>query len=983
VHPNKNRLLLILLICLCCRLTSAQSYSYKHYTIFDGLVQNQVTALFHDDKGFIWVGTKSGVSRFDGVAFKNYTYKDGICKGMVVGFFEDNENKLYCMTSNGYSVLINGKFRIVDTFREAGTFDVHGPFSAGNKSFFLVSIANKLYKCNSRGRSYYKTVGKYESIMGYFIDKDKNEYISTPTDFYKINDDGSLQNICNLRVSDLYNYANGDYVIAKNILVSNDMKASLFFLGHGQVRRKFDQEAKYFANWSCRIDDDKIMLLRSDEEWVIIDTSGRELSHDRNEEFVSIADLMQDREGNIWLGTEAGLFRLQSFAFQNYTEDIGLDKYVWSIIEAADSSIWFATYNGVILRYDHGIIKHMTGYEQFVSDNNRFYMGGIRTSAGHMLFPDNEGIIIDYYKGKFSRYFDKKLPGLSTTLCIYEDTASRLLYFGTYGLFVYNEKSGENQYLPLNQVIIKCISKDKFNRVWLCTAKKILLFDGHKIISFGKNEMKFNSGATSCEKDSRGNMWLGSDEGLYVYSYQKITKLFDVPFFFTKMYKDSFMLAGTITGFYYIDLNKYYSGKKSYYKFFDRFNGFTGIECGQNGTCIDAEGNIWIPTSESVVKFMPGKLAENIREPRTYIYNVAVAGKNLQWETVLNEYNFADTLIMFSHNQNNLRISYQGISLSCPEKVMYRTRILGYEEKWSNVTDFKRSTFTNLDPGRYTFEVIACNADGVWNTEPAKLTFEIIPAYWQTWWFRLIAISLAIILITVIIYLIFRYRRNKELERREIEKEIASMQVNTINAQLDPHFIFNAITAIGTEVQENNTEKAYAYFVKVSNLLRSSLTGHEKISRSLGKEIEFVTNYLVLQKYRFGERFEYNISTGPDIDLSFEVPKMCIQIFVENAIKHGLEQIRSGGVLDISITATGNVLQAVIADNGIGRKRSAQIKGNSTGIGLQAFKKFFEILNRFNTNKAGFEIEDLYKESGEAAGTHVVVRIPLDYKLTF
>ena len=98
-------------------------------------------------------------------------------------------------------------------------------------------------------------------------------------------------------------------------------------------------------------------------------------------------------------------------------------------------------------------------------------------------------------------------------------------------------------------------------------------------------------------------------------------KVFDECFFFLKQYKNQYIIAGGVKGFYFIDIEKFYAKSPDYARFFDRFNGFIGIECGQNGSCIDNKGHIWIPTSDKVVEFMPEKFKLNNNPPQTHIYH--------------------------------------------------------------------------------------------------------------------------------------------------------------------------------------------------------------------------------------------------------------------------------------------------------------------------------------------------------------------------
>jgi LytS/YehU family sensor histidine kinase len=158
------------------------------------------------------------------------------------------------------------------------------------------------------------------------------------------------------------------------------------------------------------------------------------------------------------------------------------------------------------------------------------------------------------------------------------------------------------------------------------------------------------------------------------------------------------------------------------------------------------------------------------------------------------------------------------------------------------------------------------------------------------------------------------------------------------------------------------------------------LKNADKITRTLKEELSFVENYLSLQKFRFDNRFDYIINVTPEIDMSIIIPKMCIQIFVENALKHGIEHLLSDGLLAVTIWSDSKGFNAIIQDNGVGRAKSKQYNSHSTGVGLKVFTDFFAIMNKYNSMQAGFTIEDLFLDNGESAGTKVCLFIPEGYQ---
>jgi sensor histidine kinase YesM len=161
--------------------------------------------------------------------------------------------------------------------------------------------------------------------------------------------------------------------------------------------------------------------------------------------------------------------------------------------------------------------------------------------------------------------------------------------------------------------------------------------------------------------------------------------------------------------------------------------------------------------------------------------------------------------------------------------------------------------------------------------------------------------------------------------------------------------------------------------------LQLAITGN-KLQLLLQKELEFVTSYCELQKLRFGNRFEFNISVSPDVSQTTPVPKMIIQSFAENAIKHGLENKKGHGVLEISIRNLDEGVEVTIRDNGIGRAAAAEMRTHGAGTGLKNIAGIVEAINKVNKDMITFSLTDLYNND-VASGTEVRVFLPYNYSL--
>jgi two-component sensor histidine kinase len=231
------------------------------------------------------------------------------------------------------------------------------------------------------------------------------------------------------------------------------------------------------------------------------------------------------------------------------------------------------------------------------------------------------------------------------------------------------------------------------------------------------------------------------------------------------------------------------------------------------------------------------------------------------------------------------------------------------------------------------------------------------------------------------ILLIRRINTFQVVEKESLKQRLVTLQLQGIKAQLDPHFTFNTLNSVASLIYLDDRQAAYDYMNKFTQLLRVMLKDAERLYRSLGEEIDFVTTYLDLEKLRFGEKFEYYIETGEGVSQKEQVPKLVLQTFAENAVKHGLMPCAAGGILKIKAELISDYLKLTIEDNGIGRERAEGIS-TSTGKGLKLTSEFYEILNQINKKPIKHNITDLYTDEGKASGTRVEVWVPVEKNIS-
>jgi sensor histidine kinase YesM len=207
-----------------------------------------------------------------------------------------------------------------------------------------------------------------------------------------------------------------------------------------------------------------------------------------------------------------------------------------------------------------------------------------------------------------------------------------------------------------------------------------------------------------------------------------------------------------------------------------------------------------------------------------------------------------------------------------------------------------------------------------------------------------------------------------DLKLERVEKTLIEARLNALRLQLEPHFLFNALNAISSELSINQ-KLARDMIEDLAVLLRQSLDCQDRTEITLAQELTLLDHYVSIQRVRFAERLEVKMEIEP-ATLTTMVPPMMLQPLVENAIRHGIERRMSGGMITISAAAVGDQLHVHVLDNGVGVPRNWRME-NAKGLGLRVTRE---------------RLEALYPECGEdcftirrreTGGTEVAIRIPL------
>jgi sensor histidine kinase YesM len=247
---------------------------------------------------------------------------------------------------------------------------------------------------------------------------------------------------------------------------------------------------------------------------------------------------------------------------------------------------------------------------------------------------------------------------------------------------------------------------------------------------------------------------------------------------------------------------------------------------------------------------------------------------------------------------------------------------------------------------------------------------------------------LFLVILVLVGFFIFRNlnlkRKNEKLkgakQQAELQEKATRLEMQALRAQMNPHFIFNCLSSINCFILENDTEKASDYLTRFSRLIRMVLNNSEKSLITLEEELKMLGLYLDMERLRFENSFDYNITYTNDVDAaSVLIPPLLLQPFCENAIWHGLMHKDGHGHLNINILKEKEFLNCIIIDDGVGKAKAEALNSLSVkkekSMGLKITAERLSLFNGEREMDHFYEIDDLLNENGNIIGTKVSVKI--------
>jgi len=986
---NAIRLLLVLMIIPASVIFAAnhqrlnKSFVYKHFDSKNGLSSNQTSHIFQDTKGYLWISHWKGLSRFDGNNFVNFRDVDGLFASSSFDMIEFVPDHFLVQHTKGISLFTPQK----QTYKVAFPDTINGlRIGQGlyhNNQFWIFNCYSSTSKkiCHLKYDENWITEPEAfgDIILSILQPKpNQNAYLLSEKSVYQLNN-GSFSKVKTLKHkyasfaidqdNICWGFSKSDrrfYMIAIEGSIFTEIPTNLF------AQNLIDQERP-----DCFIvlpDNEGIVYFNSKYELFLATKSGnKQLGHS----FSLIRQMLIDKEKNLWIATEEGIFNFYRLDFERVKLTFS-DKsdMFWSIAQFGKNRIVAGRFGfGFVELLDSVWIQVPMNYSKDIRSGmepNAAYMGAISTNQQEAWFPVWHGLVKFDKSGQW-----KTFPLPTTPEHLYIDSKSQdTIFAATSGGMLTIGPNDKIDWIGKSAGFSgfqnESIVKDKFNRFWLGSSQgPVQVYDGKRVLS--ANETPEMSNVISSVKDSKENLWFGTDKGLFYYDYSSTKQIkaetMNESIDLLVNYNDSILVALGFKKLILINYKNIPFGIKIYNEY----------ELGvmQNTYMIDNQGYLWFSTMYDLIRFNPLKLinhsSNHILQP--FVSSVEYSADNVHWKK-------HKQLIIPEIKNNNLKFSYIALVYKNQEQLQYRTFLENFDT-WSQPTANREVYYTNLEPGQYRLGV-QCSVDGQnWSPVSYSDFVEIKAIWYQIIWVRIVLLGLLILSLLALSYKINNNLNKAKIRKLTEQKNLNQLQLQLVRSKQIPHFSGNALANIEHYIFTADLKQANKYLSKLSRLLNQTDQDADKPARPLIKELDLVQLYLELEIMRFGDdSIAYEILIDETVDKEILIPNMLLHTWVENAVRHGLRHKKGKGLIVIAASQKNNILHLLVEDNGIGRDNANKMGTAGSGKGLQILKSQFEIYNQFNELKIQMDIVDLLTEDGEAAGTRFSIDIPANYSFS-
>lgn len=1013
-------------------LGQAEQYRFINFGIRDGLNDKYVYTAVQDKKGYMWFGLATGLYRYDGHVFRHYNSpvdKPGQTIGNVLQALGiDDAGHLWIGSLN----TLQWYNPVTNTF---WTPDYSQPAlrNMGNSYFYNFTTGKNGDMWLATGKNYFFRFNKKDSSFTHFnrypatasratlrvILNGETVYAVHSEGLYEFGSDGNLHGFYKMPVDEI---TNACYYAPANALLITTYNAGLLAFSLQEKKYIFD-----FAPNEILNKENKFSVTSAADGTVFIGSyplvryqpSTKELLHFRkggseyNIGAEKIACLYFDRENNLWICSHNGLSMLpwQNNQVQTITlidpvsgnnvEPTGVFRSPGTndLLITNTSTAGLIIFNTENRRLTTLVNTHAKNF------TDKRIIGLIMAPDSTIYLSDNKQLFKYQPTTKALVPFDirdqhgKPVAGIGRN--IYDSKG--VIYIHSYNNGFYTWDYNQNKVTHYNKwEVDKTDSSGSDNYIAPCLVDR----NGYCWMTSTNGVYRYNPAAATAShigiaeqpgvpvmgktnyiaEDRAGHIWIVTDaSGLYewyIENDREVLKNYNrnsgigLPVDFCWKIKqdinDSLLWISNTVG-----LLRFDPVQKKVLSIFSKQNGMAVDDGGYTFNLLP--GGLLAQLYYSYLNLVDLNTYQlNRRKPEVSLSSLRV----LDTERLFELDSLLPVLRLASH-ENYLHIEFAALVFNNGNRNQYAYMLEGADKDWVFCGQKNEISYSALKPGTYIFRVKAASSDGVWGNE-TSVKIIIRPPFYATWWF----ISICLALVAGLIYLWNRYRirqvRKEEELKAVFQQQIAETEMKALRAQMNPHFIFNSLNSIQKYILKNEHLEASQYLTKFSRLIRLILDHSNQNSILLSSEIDLLKLYVEMESLRFDNRFDYSITADDHLKAdTTEIPSMLVQPYVENAIWHGLLHLPPGerGKLTIHFSRDERQnIKVLIDDNGIGREKAAELKSKQVlkkkSYGMQITEDRIAIINRIQHIHATCEVIDKKDESGQAAGTAVVLIIP-------
>jgi ligand-binding sensor domain-containing protein len=741
--------------------------TWNRFDNTDGLADNRVKSIYMSKDGYFWIGTESGVSRFDGAQFINYSAEHKLPRFSVRAVYEDKNGFIWLATDKGvfqFNGLDFVNYTVEDGLAHNSVFAVHGDDQG--KIWFGTRNGVSMFD-GSNFVNYTKRDGLADNeIKDIYLDKQSRIWLGTQNGVSRFDGNGFIT----------YNAENG--LIDNHVLAINeDHKGNLWF---GTIKGISRFDGELFANYTTEDGTicESVSCIYPDRNDYLWFAGKSALSRFDGENFINfpgydVTDIEEDVDGNLWLATSnAGMLRFDPYGFISYDTRDGLpENTIRSAYVDNQRRIWFGTATKGVSYFDG---KRFTNFPKISG-----VLAIVEDSQGNIwLGSSSENGVFRYDGETFVQYTERDGFNIQQVHTIWQDSQDNLWFGGDKGICRYDGREfidyTDKYGFAKNEV--RSVTHDAQGHLWFGTnGNGVFRFDGDELLNYTIENRLVDNRIMVIHADQNGHLWFGAPTGVSLYDGNTFSIMNEgiVNTAVHDIHEDGFghLWFATEKGVIHYDGNV-----------FQNLNAKDGI-AGDYVYSIDEDrdGFLWFATDNGVTRYI-----RDTKPPQAHIIAIIKDESQIHPENVQSHV-FGDTV---SLEYGSVAFDTQG------DERLYQYKMLGYDTDWGKPTRATRVEYQNLRPGEYTFQVRAIDRDlNYSNPSSIKFTVSIIPFYRADTRFKIITGVVGVLLLILIIFglKIWASRRaEKKLLRQELEKarQMQTALLPETSPQIDGFDIF-------------------------------------------------------------------------------------------------------------------------------------------------------------------------------------------------